>query len=71
MGGGAGNRACVWQLVLAHLWKLTLAHLWKLTGPDGDAMCPGLKRSESPDTSSAINQPAFLLLPFSIVRRKR
>ena len=56
---------CVWQLVLAHLWKLTLAHLWKLTGPDGDAMCPGLKRSESPghiacDQSTCFLAPAFL-----------
>ena len=56
---------CVWQLVLAHLWKLTLAHLWKLTGPDGDAMCPGLKRSESLghiacDQSTCFFAPAFL-----------
>jgi hypothetical protein len=55
----------VWQLILAHLRKLTLARLRKLTGPDGDAMYPGLKRSESPgyierDRSACFLTPAFL-----------
>jgi len=66
---------CVWQLNLAHLWKLTLAHLWKLTGPDSmvvEMRCvSGWSVAEARDTSSVVDQPSFLLRPFSTVRRKR
>ena len=61
------ERYSVWQLILAHLRKLTLAHCGSLLDQDGvgDAMCSGLKRSESPehiecDRSACFLTPAFL-----------